>query len=240
MKMTPEQLPQKKAQFTALSPRKKLEHIWLYYKVPIILAIIAVVILVSCIHRVVTEKETVLCAAFLNVAVGSELEANLTEDYLISRGYDTDRKQILCYRDLYLSNDPSPENHEYAYTSGLKIIASINAKELDLVLMNRESYDLCSGSGYLLDLTELISPEDPQFSPYLTENLVILEDNAIEITLGEAEEYTAVTEAAINALDVSQLPLFRQAGFSGEVYLGIIANSPSLGECANYLTFLTE
>lgn len=240
MKLTPEQRKQKKEQFTALSPRKKLEHIWLYYKVPIFLAIIAVVILVSCIHRAVTEKDTVLYVAFLNVAAGSELEAGLTEDYLISRSCDTDRQQILCYRDLYLSNNPSPENHEYAYTSGLKIIATINAKELDLVLMNRESYDLCSGNGYLLDLTELISPEDPQFSPYLTENLVILEDNAIEITLGEAEKYTAVTETAINALDVSRLPLFRQAGFSGDVYLGVIANSPRLAECADYLAFLTE
>lgn len=240
MKLTAEERQKKKAHFTAMSPQKKLEHIWLYYKVPILLVIIAVAILVSCIHRAVTEKETVLCAAFLNVAVGSELEANLTEDYLISRSYDTDQQQILCHRDLYLSNNPSPENHEYAYTSGLKVIATINAKELDLVLMNRESYDLCSGSGYLLDLTELISPEDPQFSPYLTENLVILEDNAIEITLGEAEEYTAVKEEAINALDVSQLPLFRQAGFSDEVYLGIIANSPRLSECADYLAFLTE
>ena len=240
MKLTPEERQKKTAQFAAMSPRKKLEHIWLYYKIPILLGILAVAIAVSSIHRAVTEKETVLCAAFLNVAVGSELEANLTEDYLISRSYDTDQQQILCHRDLYLSNNPSPENHEYAYTSGLKVIATINAKELDLVLMNRESYDLCSGSGYLLDLTELISPEDPQFSPYLTENLVILEDNAIEITLGEAEEYTAVTEEAINALDVSQLPLFRQAGFSDEVYLGIIANSPRLSECADYLAFLTE
>lgn len=240
MKLTPEERKQKKAQFTALSPRKKLEHIWLYYKVPIFLAIIAVVILVSFIHRAVTEKETVLCIAFLNVAVGSELEADLTEDYLISRSYDIDQQQILCYRDLYLSNNPSPENHEYAYTSGLKIIATINAKELDLVLMNRESYDLCSGSGYLLDLTELIPTDASQFSPYLTDNLVILEDNAIEITLGEAEKYTAITEAAINALDVSRLPLFREAGFSDEVYLGIIANSPRMSECADYLAFLTE
>lgn len=240
MKLTPEQKQQKKAQFAALSPKQKLEHIWLYYKVPIFLVIIAAAILVSSIHRAVTEKETVLCAAFLNVAVGSELEAELTEEYLVSRGYDPRKTQVLCYRDLYLSNSPSPENHEYAYTSGLKIIASINAKELDLVLMNRESYDLCSGSGYLLDLAEVISPEDPRFAPYVTENLVILEDNAIEVNLGTAEEYTAVTQSVINALDLSRLPLFTAAGFSGDVYLGIIANSPRLAECADYLAFLTE
>jgi len=73
MKLTPEQRQQKKAQFTALSPRKKLEHIWLYYKVPIFLAIIVVVILVSFIHRAVTQKESTLWAAFLYVAVASEL-----------------------------------------------------------------------------------------------------------------------------------------------------------------------
>ena len=240
MKLTPEQKQQKKEQFAALSPKQKLEHIWLYYKVPIFLVIIALSIAVSSIHRAVTEKETVLCAAFLNVAVGSELEAELTEEYLTSREYDPRKTQVLCYRDLYLSNNPSPENHEYAYTSGLKVLATINARELDLVLMNRESYDLCSGSGYLLDLTGLISLEDPHFSPYLTENLVILEDNAIEVNLGTAEEYTAVTQSVINALDLSRLPLFRDAGFSGQVYLGIIANTTRPAKCADYLAFLTE
>ena len=86
----------------------------------------------------------------------------------------------------------------------------------------------------------MISPEDPRFAPYVTENLVILEDNAIEVNLGTAEEYTAVTQSVINALDLSRLPLFTAAGFSGDVYLGIIANTTRLSECADYLAFLTE
>ena len=240
MKLTPEERQKKKAQFAAMSPRKKLEHIWLYYKIPILLGILAVAIAVSSLHRALTEKDAVLSAAFLNVSIGSELDTKLTEEYLLSRGYDPDRTEVLCYRDLYLSNNPSPENHEYAYASGLKLLATINAKDLDLVLMNRESYDLCSGSGYLMDLTEVISPENPRFAPYVTENLVILEDNAIEVNLGSAEEYTAVTQTVANALDLSGHPLFTAAGFSGDVYLGIIGNTTRLSECADYLAFLTE
>lgn len=240
MMLTPEERQKKKDQFAALSKSKKLEHIWLYYKWPILLALIAVYILASGIHRSLTEKDPVLYMACVNVAVGEDLESALTEDYLVSRDHDTRKKQVLLYRDLYLSNAPTPENHEYAYTSSLKVMATIHAKELDLVLMNRESYDLCSGSFYLLDLRELIDTEDPRFASCLTKNLVVLEDNAIEYNLGEAEEYTAVTESVPNALALSRLPLFQAAGFSGEVYLGVIANSPRLSECAEYLAFLTE
>lgn len=240
MKLTPEVRQRKKARFHALTPKQKLEHIWLYQKVPIILILIAVTILISGIHRAMTQKEPVLYVGFLNVAVGSELESELTECYLTDRGYDPNRAQLLLYRDLYMSNNPSAENHEYAYASGMKIMATIHSKELDLVLMNREAYDLCSGSGYLMDLGNVISSEDPRFAPYMTENLVILEDNAIDVNLGTAEEYTAVTESVPNALNLSELPLFTAAGFSGDVYLGIIANTPRLSECVEYLTFLTE
>lgn len=240
MKLSPEERQQHREMFARMTLKDKLEHIWLYYKMPIFLAIVAVSIVVSGIHRAVTQKEPVLYAGFLNVAVGSELETVLSADYLNSRNYDPQKAEILFYRDLYLSNTPSPENHEYAYTSNLKILATVNSKTLDVVLMNREAYDICSGSGYLLDLRELISLEDPRYSPYVAENLVILEDNSIEYNLGEASEYLVVTESIPNALNLSTLPLFAQAGFSGEVYLGIIANTPRLSECEAYFAFLIE
>ena len=98
----------------------------------------------------------------------------------------------------------------------------------------------CSALSQKLTLRELISLEDPRYSPYVAENLVILEDNSIEYNLGEASEYLVVTESIPNALNLSTLPLFAQAGFSGEVYLGIIANTPRLSECEAYFAFLIE
>ena len=231
---------QQKEQFARMTPAQKREHIWTYYRAHILLAVILAAIAVSSLHRIVTAKEPVLYTAFVNVSVSEELGAALSEDFLISRGYDTGKQEIYFYEDLRISANPQPEEYEYAYTSSLKIMATIETGDLDLLVMNREAYDMCSGSGYLLDLTELFSPEDPRVAPYLTSNLVLLEDNALEFDLGEAEEYIAVTETVPNALDLSGLPLFQSSGLSGQVYLGVIATSPRLETCADYIAYLTE
>ena len=136
------------------------------------------------------------------------------------------------YRNLYLSEDPDASDHEYAYASRMKLLATVNSRQLDLVLMNREAYNLCSASGYLLDLSDILD------SACLTANQVILEDNAVEYNLNATQEYTAVTETVYNALELTQLSAFQKAGFSDSVYIGIIANTPRLPESQDYLDYL--
>ena len=170
--------------------------------------------------------------ACVNVSAGEDMEARLTEDYLTCRGLNPKRTEVRLYRDLYLSDDPAAVDHEFAYASRMKLLATINSRQLDLVLMNREAYDLCSASGYLLDLSNMVD------SAFLTANQVILEDNAVEYNLNEAQEYTAVTETVYNALELTQLSAFQKAGFSDSVYIGIIANPPRLPESQDYLDYL--
>lgn len=232
MKLSPEERRQRQEGFRQLTPGKKLEHIWLYYKAPILLTILALGILVSGVYRAATKKDPVMYLAYLNVSVGEDMEARLTEDYLTCRGLNPKRTEMRLYRDLYLSDDPAASDHEYAYASRMKLLATINSKQLDFVLMNREAYDLCSASGYLLDLTNLVD------SAYLTANQVILEDNAVEYNLNEAQEYIVVTKTASNAVELTQLSAFKEAGFSDSVYIGIIANTPRLPECKDYLDYL--
>ena len=75
-------------------------------------------------------------------------------------------------------------------------------------------------------------------SVYLTANQVILEDNSVEYSLNEAQEYTAVTETVYNALELTPRSAFQEAGFSGSVYIGVIANTPRLPACQDYLDYL--
>lgn len=170
--------------------------------------------------------------AYLNVSVGEDMEAWLTEGYLTCRGLNPKRNEVRLYRNLYLSEDPDASDHEYAYASRMKLLATVNSRQLDLVLMNREAYNLCSASGYLLDLSDILD------SACLTANQVILEDNAVEYNLNAAQEYTAVTETVYNALELTQLSAFQKAGFSDSVYIGIIANTPRLTESQDYLDYL--
>ena len=223
-----------KAAFQAMSPAEKAEHIFTYHKWTILLILLILLVLVSTLHRHLTQKKPVLYMAVINVSFGEDMEKRLTEDFLTKTGSDTRRQEVYLYRDLYLSEDADALNHEYAYASKMKLSSAITAGMLDIVLMNREAYDIFSRQGYLAELTSL--PDE--FTPFLTKNEVVLSDNSEEYLLGNAEEEQIVTETVSNSLAVSSLPLFRDAGFDGDLYLGVVSNSPRQKEAATYFRYL--
>lgn len=243
MKLSQKEKAARRAAFRAMSPAKKAEHIAAYYKWPILLGLLALLVLGSALHRQLTKKEPVLYLAFLNVSVGETAERQLTEGFLDAAGLDARGREVYLYRDLYISEDADTLNHEYAYASKMKLTGALSAKKLDLVLMNREAYDILSRSGYLLDLSDLLSRLDPALgealSPLLTENEVVLSDNELDYLLGNAEEERRLTDTVPNALTVSALPMFENAGFDGDLFLGLPANSPRLGEAAAYLRYVS-
>ena len=209
----------------------------------VLLGLIALIALGSVLHRQLTKKESVLCLALANVAVGEDLEDELTDGFLRFLGADAKKREVYLYRDLYLSDNADTLNHEYAYASKMKLMGAVSAGKLDLVLMNREAYDLLSRSGYLLELSPALFTENAalyaQVLPILSSNEVVLSDNNIEYQLGEAETLEVETETVRNALDVSSLPLFARAGFPDAVYLGVIANSERLANCIEFVSYVS-
>ena len=243
MRLSSNERTERRESFRRMRPYKKIEYILSYYKAILIPGILLLILLGSGIHRHLTQKTPVLYLAALNTTWGSVLNDSLTTDYLTSRGYDPKKQEVYEYLDLYLSNDASAENHSLAYASQMKLLGSIDAEQLDIVLMNREAYDILSQSGVLLELSSLRDSESAlyeQIAPLLIQNAVILSDNELEVTLGEAEERETVTKQAENGLDLSELPLFRSSGMDGALYLGIIANTPRLPEAITYIRYLTE
>ena len=226
--------------FRRMGPREKFGYILTYYWWAILLSVIAAVILGSVIYGRVTKKQMLLHIACLNGNAGSDLEESLREGYLRFAGEDPKKTDVLLYRNMYISADPAEADHQMAYASRLKLMATINGKLLDMVLMNREALEILSAADYLLDLSAFAEeggiPEE--LRPYLTENVVVLEDNAIEYNLNEADEYREVTALKTNALDLSGISVIREAGFPDSVFLGIIANTPRLERCTDYLTYL--
>ena len=197
---------------------QKISYFFSYYTIHFVLVLIALAILAGSVIRFAVKKETVLYVALTNTAIGSSLETDMTENFLAYADLPTRRNDVQLYKELYISSDPAAENHEYAYASGLKIMAAINAGKIDLVMMNRESYDFFSEKGYLLDLSSFTAENGPgkELAPYLSENEVILSDNSLEVALGEAQ----------------------RAGFDGDLYMGIIANSPRTETACLYLRYL--
>lgn len=228
--------------WNSLSGKQKVQYVWDYYKFPIAVCLICLYIVGYTVYGHFSKKEILLYTALVNVSAGEQLTDVLSGGFLDFLGADISKTDLELYTGINLTADPDAPNHEYAYASRVKIIASIDDEKLDVVLMNREAFDAFSQNGYLYNMEELLRDTDLQsiskWEPYLVSGTVILEDNADELLQDDSLEYQAVTEEYPMGLNVSETNVFRQAGFEEDVYLGVIKNSPRVDMTAEYIRYL--
>lgn len=228
--------------FRAMSLAQKAEYIFAYYKLPLVIALVAAVALGSVLKYQLTHKDALLYVAYANVELAEEDDRNIFDGFLKSQDANPRTTEVYRYYGLYLTDPEGSVDHQYSYASRLKLTAAIDAEQLDVVLMNQEAYDLLSHSGYLADLQTTVCECNPdllpQAGPLICGNDVIIKDNQVELDLGEADAYEAVTEQHGNAFDVSELPAFRNLGLSDRVYLGIIGNTPRRKEALDLVSYL--
>ena len=243
MSETPSERAERWSAFRRMSAAGKLQYIVTYYKLPIVLTLLIVYVLSYGLYRQSVQREILLYAACANVSVGGAMEEILSGGFVRSLGGDAEKSAVYLYQNLYLSDHPADQDHEYAYASRLKLLSAINVRQLDVVLMNREAYDFLSGIGYLAEIPDCLSGQNPdlceKLRPFFVENRVIREDNALEYSLGEADEYHADSVLETNGVVLSAFPVFQEAGFSDTVYLGILPNTPRPEAVAAYLAYLT-
>ena len=225
-----------------LHGRKKIGHILAYYKFPLFILCIFLYFIGYKIYGHITHKDVVLYAALVNVAAGEDLTWQLREGFMAYAGTDMSKNELKLYTDLYLTDDELNAYHEYTYASRMKILASIEGKQMDIVLMNREAFDAFSQNGYLHDLDSFLSAEDPDLyralEPSLVSNIVILEDNADDMALDDSLSYSALTQEHRFGLNLSESPYVERAGFGDPVYLCIVANTPRTEAVMSYLRYL--
>ncbi|MCM1025006.1 MAG: hypothetical protein NC432_01115 [Roseburia sp.] len=226
-----------------LRGKKRLQHIVTYYKFPLVILCLALFLIGRIIYGHFTHKDILLYTALVNVNTGETLTRQLGDGFLERLGADTREYAVQLYTGLYLTDDELNEWHEYTYASRMKILAAIEGKMMDVVLMNREAFDAFSQNGYLLDLNDFLSVRDPDLQqalqPAMISNIVILQDNRDDMALDASLSYSAVTEEHPFGLELSDAAYIRQAGFEDTVYLGIIANTPREDTVLEYLRYLT-
>lgn len=196
--------------FRSLHGRKKWEHIWAYYKLPIVIALIVVYIFGYAAYRHLTKKEEVLYLGLVNVAIGSDLTEQLTTGFAANQQL-TKKQQVDLLSGLLLTESENADE-QYVYASEMKLLGAVSAQRLDVVLMDESARDKLLADDYFLDLRTL----DASFS-----GLDGLNDTG-------------------TILDISDTPLIEQAGFSGKVYLGVVQNAPHPERTAAYIRYLFQ
>ena len=132
--------------------RKKIQYIWDYYKFPLVVLCIFLYVIGYFLYGHFTRKDTILYTALVNVSASESLTRQLSTNFIPYIKEDSSKKELQLYTGLYLTDDENNPNHEYTYASRMKILASIDGEQLDVVLMNKESFDAFSQNGYLYNL----------------------------------------------------------------------------------------
>ena len=225
----------------------KIRYLWDYYKLPFVIALILLYIAGFSIKGYLTRTDPVLYTAMVNVAVSQELEQDLFDDFLMDMGVDPEKHPLQLYKNIYLTDNSSSEVFEYVYASQMKILGAIEAKELDVVFMDKEAFDAFAQNGFLYDLDLLLAEsknDHPGLSDIIAHDLVsnmeIKEDNAKEIALDPSVEYHSVTAEYAMGIDLSSSPFFQNSGFTESVYLGILNNTPRKENVLDYLEYLYQ
>jgi hypothetical protein len=209
--------------------KKRIRQILDYYKLVVVIIAIFIYILCYIGWRYMTRQDFVLYAAAVNVGMDAKTEELFTEFPLSETFHEafpgaSKRSAVSLTENLFLTNDSSGDYHEYVYASRLKILASIEAKKLDLVIGDGEAMEAFAGQGFLMPLDTLFEGNE-KITGRLKEGTVILEDNHIEVLLDDKIPYQSVTKKELTALDVTDLNIIEPFREGDRVYLGIIANS---------------
>lgn len=231
-----------KEKWALMNGPQRIQYIWDYYKLPIVIACIVLYIIGYSIFRAATHKDTVLYAALVNVSAGDALIDQLSDGYLETLEVDPAKNKVELYTDWYLTNDTSSQFYQFSYATNVKILASLTDHWLDVVLMNQEAFDAFAQNGYLGNIDELLAEADPALhealQPYFVNNFEILSDNQEEVALDPSVEYVSETSEYPMAVELSAAPFIQEAGFDAAVYFGIIANTPRLDRSIDYLRYL--
>ena len=230
--------------FKAMTWPERADYIFAYYKLELVLILIAVVFLGTVAYRTITHKDPALYVAYINVTAGEDLDAQLGDGFVEYLGLSTRKNEVYRYQGIYLTAAEESVDRQYSYASRLKLLGAIDAEQLDVVLMNQEAYDILSASGYLMELDAVVGQTSPEVQqllvPALATNAVVVEGSEVAYDAEDSPEAELTIVDATNALDVTNLGVFDQAGLSGTTYLGVIANTPRQDKVVAYLEYLAS
>lgn len=201
---------------TDLAPmpfRKKVDHIWTYYKEYLAFALVIVMTAVMLISGVINKSKEVLLAGVLcNVSMSQEGYMYLTDDYLETAG-NGDGKQVVSLDSLVFAITGEFDKVNENYDAAMAGMAMVSGQQVDYFLMNEYAMMYYLNQGMFLDLQTFLSTEE--LAAY-EQDLIYLREET------ETEKYPY-------ALRITDLPFVKDCvGTEGEVYFAVAGNAPHM------------
>ena len=218
----------------------KIQYIWDYYKLPIFLICICVYVSGYLIWRNANVEHPQLYLAYVNLEIGETLDHHLTEEFIDYLHPEEKNCVVKAIRNLALTENLQKADGSYVYASQMKILAAIDNRQLDVVLMNQEAFDAFSQNGLLINIETFAKEQGlTNLQPYFVDNIEILSDNATEVIVDPAAAYHSEITTYPMGIEITEFPFIKEAGFPDHVFLGIIANTERADNAASFVSYLS-
>ncbi|MCD8021841.1 MAG: hypothetical protein LUF30_02255 [Lachnospiraceae bacterium] len=207
-----------------LSWKERFAYIWDYYK-PLMVGIIAVIAVINiCITSYRNlQIDTVFYAYLIDCySYYADTDA-LTADFTEYIGGIGEKEEILIDTSLVFNSDDSTYSSTTANYQ-MKYVAVIAANQVDVSLMDQETFEQYAELQYYADLTEVLTEE--QLEKWADRLIYIEDEEGVTAAYGiDLSDSSILTENYL---------------YSDTVYGGVIANSEHMELCGTFFEWLLE
>lgn len=215
--------------FNDLSPKKKLEHIWAYYRFPIIAVIFGTILLISLVSTLTGKKESVLDVIMVDSNANAHSEAAAFDDFLESCGIEpyegavTLNTNISFYNEDELALLSETERNQAVldnYDKQQILFTLMAAGEGDVFFGKGEIFLAYAEEGMFADLSAILSPE-----------LLARYENQLIYTVENGVRYPC-------AIALKADPWLAENGYYTECYFAILYLSDNPEIAARFAEYL--
>ncbi|MBQ8816875.1 MAG: hypothetical protein IJZ84_06320 [Lachnospiraceae bacterium] len=132
--------------------KKRLEYFWEYYKWHVLIIAFFLIFTVSMLCHILTSKDTVFMAAFIDCVPNEETVDRYTAELEELFGIDTEEEQLILDSSFQISTEADPTTTEILFVR-------IAAQELDVLLAPEDLFDRYIYNDVFIDIREVLSPE---------------------------------------------------------------------------------
>ena len=228
------------ARFKAQPGEEKFWYIWEYYKLHILAIVGAIIILFMVVHSIVeATKPTILQGFQVNVTNYNENGSYMKEDYLSSRGLNPKKNHIYYDDSLLVDNraESTNVNAQLLLASSTKIMANVQANDLDYMIMDHYSMDEYCKEQIFSDLKDVL-PEE-MFNRLEAEGRI--EKSTMVLSWADDDkEIPAETQEIYAGVNLYPSTFTDKMGITGDCYYVFLFNSKRTDVAVDFLNYLFE
>lgn len=148
---------EKKTDFKALSRKAKVEYIWDYYKLHILIGGCAIAFIISLIHHYVTYKEPALEIVMLNTDYAYTGGSPGLEAFIAEQNLDTENYEIIVDNSITVSETGNIADDYYTNQS---LTLRFTVGEGDILFSPENVFTSYGESGCLMNLEDVLSDSE--------------------------------------------------------------------------------